>query len=85
MRCESDTIKENNTKEEKLQRCERWLRSQGLADCLRGEELGLTEEEVAFYNALETNDSTIKVLGEDNLQGIARELVETARNNVAID
>jgi type I restriction enzyme R subunit len=51
----------------------------------RGEELGLTEEEVAFYDALETNDSAVKVLGDDVLKTIARELVKTVRANVAID
>ena len=33
----------------------------------RGEELGLTDDEVAFYDALETNDSAVKVLGEPTL------------------
>jgi type I restriction enzyme R subunit len=51
----------------------------------RGEELGLNEEEVAFYDALETNDSAVKVLGDVTLRTIARELVETVRNNVTID
>ncbi len=51
----------------------------------RGEQLGLTEEEVAFYDALETNDSAVQVLGDETLRGIARELVETVRNNVTID
>jgi len=51
----------------------------------RGEELNLTEEEVAFYDALETNDSAVQVLGDETLRGIARELVETVRNNVTID
>jgi type I restriction enzyme, R subunit len=51
----------------------------------RGEELGLTEAELAFYDALETNDSAVKVLGDDTLRAIARELVETVRNNVTID
>ena len=51
----------------------------------RGEESGLTEEELAFYDALETNDSAVKVLGDETLRAIARELVETVRNNVAID
>ena len=51
----------------------------------RGEELGLTEDEVAFYDALETNDSAVKVLGDDTLATIARELVETVRDNVTID
>jgi type I restriction enzyme R subunit len=51
----------------------------------RGEKLGLTEDELAFYDALETNDSAVKVLGDDTLRAIARELVETVRNNVTID
>jgi type I restriction enzyme, R subunit len=51
----------------------------------RGEKLGLSEDEVAFYDALETNDSAVKVLGEPTLKAIARELVETVRNNVTID
>ena len=51
----------------------------------RGEKLGLTEDEIAFYDALETNDSAVKVLGDDTLRDIARELVETVRKNVTID
>jgi type I restriction enzyme R subunit len=51
----------------------------------RGEELGLSEDELAFYDALETNDSAVKVLGDDTLRLIARELVKTVRNNVTID
>ena len=51
----------------------------------RGENLGLTDDEVAFYDALEVNDSAVKVLGDDNLRLIARELVETVRRNVTID
>ena len=51
----------------------------------RGEALGLTEDELAFYDALETNDSAVKVLGDETLREIARELVETVRNNVTID
>ena len=51
----------------------------------RGEELGLTDEELAFYDALETNDSAVKVLGDDTLREIACELVNTVRNNVTID
>ena len=48
----------------------------------RGEALGLTEDELAFYDALETNDSAVHVLGDETLRDIARELVETVRNNV---
>ena len=51
----------------------------------RGEELGLTEEEVAFYDALEANDSAVQVLGDETLRAIARELVTTVRANVTID
>jgi type I restriction enzyme, R subunit len=51
----------------------------------RGVELGLTEEEVAFYDALETNDSAVKVLGDETLRALARELVSTMRANVTID
>ncbi len=51
----------------------------------RGEQLGLTEDELAFYDALETNDSAVKVLGEPILKTIAQELAETVRKNVTID
>ena len=51
----------------------------------RGEQLKLTEEELAFYDALETNDSAVKVLGDETLRTIARELVATVRANVTID
>ena len=51
----------------------------------RGDQLGLSEDELAFYDALETNDSAVKVLGDDTLRAIARELVETVRKNVTID
>ncbi|MCK4412608.1 MAG: type I restriction endonuclease subunit R [Candidatus Eisenbacteria sp.] len=51
----------------------------------RGETLGLTDEELAFYDALETNDSAVKVLGDEVLLGIARELVAAVRANVTID
>ena len=51
----------------------------------RGEELGLSSDEEAFYDALETNDSAVKVLGDETLKTIARELVATVRKNVTID
>ena len=51
----------------------------------RGETLGLTEDELAFYDALETSDSAVQVLGDETLRGIARELVEAVRGNVTID
>ena len=45
----------------------------------RGDALGMSEDELAFYDALETNDSAVKVLGDDTLRAIAQELVETVR------
>ncbi len=51
----------------------------------RGEELGLTDEEIAFYDALADNQSAIDVLGEDILKKIARELTELIKKNASID
>jgi type I restriction enzyme R subunit len=51
----------------------------------RGEVLNLSDDEIAFYDALEVNDSAVKVLGDDTLKMIARELVETVRRNTTID
>ena len=51
----------------------------------RGEALGLGKDELAFYDALETSDSAVQVLGDDKLRLIAWELVRTVRKNVAID
>jgi len=51
----------------------------------RGEELGLTEDEAAFYDALEVNDSAVAVLGDETLRRIAQELVLAVRNSVTID
>jgi type I restriction enzyme R subunit len=51
----------------------------------RGEELGLTNDELAFYDALEVSDTAVKVLGDETLRAIARELVDTVKQNVTID
>ncbi|MGB9937402.1 MAG: type I restriction endonuclease subunit R [Methanobacterium sp.] len=51
----------------------------------RGEQLDLTEYELAFYDALEVNDSAVKVLGDEILREIAIELVRTVRDNITID
>lgn len=52
---------------------------------IRGEKFGLSEDELAFYDALETNDSAVQVLGDETLRQIAQELVRTVKNNVKID
>lgn len=51
----------------------------------RGEKLGLTEDEIAFYDALEVNDSAVKVLGDETLRIIAQELVKAVRSSITID
>ena len=51
----------------------------------RGEALGLSEDEIAFYDALEVNDSAVKVLGDSTLKKIARELVRSVRRSVTVD
>lgn len=51
----------------------------------RGEDLGLDFREYAFYSALEVNDNSVAVLGDDILRHIARELVDTVRRNTSID
>lgn len=51
----------------------------------RGKELDLTEDELAFYDALGVNDSAVKVLGDKTLRMISIELTETIRRNVTID
>jgi type I restriction enzyme R subunit len=51
----------------------------------RGEKLGLTPDEEAFYDALGVNDSAVQVLGDETLKIIARELVDMVRRNVTID
>ena len=51
----------------------------------RGEQLGLTEEETAFYDALGANDSAVQVLGDKTLRTIAQELLQAVRRNVTID
>lgn len=51
----------------------------------RGASLGLTNDEVEFYDELETNDSAVKVLGDETLLAIARELVAAVRSNVTLD
>lgn len=51
----------------------------------RGEQLGLSEEELAFYDALVTDGSAVKVLVDETLRTIARELTIAVRNNASID
>lgn len=50
-----------------------------------GERLGLSRDEVAFYNALEVNDSAVQVLGDEQLRELAREIAEKVKSNATID
>jgi type I restriction enzyme R subunit len=61
------------------------LAKQMRAAAARGEALDLSDDELAFYDALEVNDSAVKILGDETLRTIARELVATVRQNVTID
>ena len=51
----------------------------------RGEELGLTEDEIRFYDALADNESAVRELSDDILKKIAHELTENLRNNITVD
>lgn len=51
----------------------------------RGEESGLSDEEIAFYDALAENESAVQVMGDDQLKVIAHELLMSLRENVTVD
>ena len=51
----------------------------------RGERLGLNDDEIAFYDALEVNDSAVRVLGDDTLKLIAQDLVKSVKRSVTVD
>ncbi len=51
----------------------------------RGEEAGLSDEEIAFYDALAENLSAVQVMGDDKLRVIAHELLVSLRENVSVD
>ena len=51
----------------------------------RGEQLGLSEDEVKFYDALAANESAVKVLEDETLKKIAHELTENLKKNITVD
>lgn len=51
----------------------------------RGEKLGLTQDEVAFYDALTANESAVDILGDMQLRAIAAEVAATVRQNTTVD
>ena len=51
----------------------------------RGEELGLSNDEVRFYDALANNESAVRELSDETLKKIAHELTENLRQNVTVD
>jgi len=51
----------------------------------RGEELGLTDDELAFYDALSENKSAVDIMGDQQLKVIAVKLVDTMRKSISID
>lgn len=55
------------------------------ADRLRGEESGLSDDEIAFYDALAESDSAVEIMGDDKLRLIAHELLLSLRKNISVD
>ena len=51
----------------------------------RGEEEGLSQEEISFYDALAQNESAVELMGNDNLRVIAHELLNSLRSNASVD
>jgi len=51
----------------------------------RGDELGLTEDEIRFYDALADNESAVRELSDEILKKIAQELTENLRQNLSVD
>ena len=51
----------------------------------RGEEEGLSAEEIAFYDALARNESAVEIMGDDHLRVIAQELLNSLRSNASVD
>ena len=51
----------------------------------RGDELGLTEDEIRFYDALADNESAVRELSDETLKKIAHELTENLRQNLSVD
>ncbi len=51
----------------------------------RGEANGMTNEEIAFYDALAENESAMEVMGDEQLRVIAHELLMSLRDNVTVD
>jgi type I restriction enzyme, R subunit len=51
----------------------------------RGEQLGLHEDEIKFYDALANNESAVRELQDETLKKIAQELTQSLRNNITVD
>jgi type I restriction enzyme, R subunit len=51
----------------------------------RGEDLGMTDDEIAFYDALAANDSAVQAMGNEKLKVIAAELITQVKKSVTID
>lgn len=51
----------------------------------RGEDAGLSDEEIAFYDALTENDSAVRAMGDDKLKVIAHELLVSLKGSVSVD
>ena len=61
------------------------LAQDNCAERKRGEEQRLSDEQIAFYDALAESESALQVMGDDKLRMIAHELLVSPRENVALD
>ena len=76
----SDGVPLPRSKEELIEMAKKFR-----AAAQRGEELGLTEDEVRFYDALADNESAVRELSDETLKKISHELTENLRQNITVD
>ena len=80
LRYQNRSIEAAQVMEELVQMARKFREAAG-----RGEALGLTEDEVRFYDALADNESAVRELTDETLKKIAHELTESLRKNLSVD
>ncbi|WOB08254.1 type I restriction endonuclease subunit R [Piscinibacter gummiphilus] len=80
LRYQNRSIEAAQVMEELVQMARKFREAAG-----RGEELGLTDDEVRFYDALADNESAVRELADETLKKIAQELTESLRKNLSVD
>tara|TARA_Y100001973_G_C5207072_1_gene342289 strand:- start:5458 stop:5892 length:435 start_codon:yes stop_codon:yes gene_type:complete len=54
-------------------------------DLKQAEELGMNNDEIAFYRALIQNESAVRELGDNNLRSLAKDITEKLRKSTTVD